>query len=136
MRIFGVFFIMNETIAAVPAVEYPEFPRHWVAESRDMATTILEKHPALDGAGFALLVSIGELITTACELEEIARTEGFVTEGSAGQKVVNPALSEARACRAEADRHLSRLIPASATADDDPNPADVGRQLARRRWSK
>lgn len=58
-------------------------------------------------------------------LDEAVLTIGATTKGSAGQEVVNPALTEARGQQAL----LHRLVAALALPDEDGDPVPTGHQL-------
>lgn len=80
-----------------------------------------------------------EACRTLDDLDALAasvREYGVMTEGSQGQPVVNPALTEARGQRVV----LHRLIAALQLPDDEGNAVPTGTKLrtstaARQRWS-
>lgn len=73
----------------------------------------------------ALLLEVCRTMDDLDRLAEAVTREGAMTMGSAGQPVVNPALTEARGQRAI----LHRLIAALALPDDDGDTVRTGHQL-------
>lgn len=83
------------------------------------------------------------LLRLACEqsddlarLEEAVRKHGAMVAGSTGQRVVNPALVEARQARLVISRLLGQL---SLPDEDDQPKTDAGRRgqrAAQARWSR
>jgi len=82
--------------------------------------------------GYELTESETELLIEVCRtlddldrLSEAVAAEGAMTTGSAGQPVVNPALTEARGQRA----NLHRLVAALRLPDDEGGAIPTGHQI-------
>jgi P27 family predicted phage terminase small subunit len=92
----------------------------------------------LDGRGLAFWNEVAEayaltrpdewqLLEDACrtmslvdELREAVERDGFTSTGSAGQRVINPLLTELRACRSELRKMLKQLgLPELAGEEDE-----------------
>lgn len=61
----------------------------------------------------------------AAELDALVATDGLMIGGSKGQRVLHPAVAEARAARAEIARLLARI----EWPDDDARASQAGRRL-------
>ena len=123
------------TLQAVPdsASDAAVWPDHWSDEAVEAVEVVLEASPNLDGAAYVSLLSAAELLTAAHELDELARAAGYLSTGSQGQLVLHPAATEARQRRQAATAILARL---GDDADAGPTRAQLGRNLARARWSR
>ncbi|GAA1081470.1 hypothetical protein GCM10009642_19350 [Nocardiopsis metallicus] len=71
----------------------------------------------LDEAHIRALELAGEHLDTADRLDAAVAEHGVMVPGSAGQLVVNPAVSEARQQRAAAWAILRGLVPTEGSAD-------------------
>lgn len=107
-----------------------EFPDEWTSSAREVWRAVLTDYPDLKAAAHAALWEACNLIALADRLEETIEEHGLMTTGSAGQLVVNPAVTECRQLRTAAVLALGKL--GIATADASSN---MGRALARHRWS-
>jgi hypothetical protein len=121
-----------DVVSPLGVAEDVAFPDHWSEEAVAAAEVILDESPDLSGAAWALLMSIGEQLTAAAAQEEIARAAGWVTTGSTGQIVAHPSAIAAHSARTAANAMIARLI----RTDDKASRSQLGRSLARARWSK
>ncbi|MEU3233175.1 hypothetical protein [Nocardiopsis alba] len=88
---------------------------HPTASARLVAS--YEAEYVLDETQRAALTLAGEHLDAAERLDAAVREHGVMVPGSAGQLVVNPAVSEARQQRAAAWAVLRSMLPADAGTD-------------------
>lgn len=101
---------------AVPttALDGWTLPDYWTDSARDLFAEVLAERPDLAGADLGALEGACALVSAADRLGEVARAEGMIATGSAGQTVAHPAAVEERLSRSAAASILARLSPARA----------------------
>ncbi|WP_346960758.1 hypothetical protein [uncultured Arthrobacter sp.] len=112
-----------------PDLDYPE---HWTESARDAFESVMAQRPGLEGAEFASLVQVAELLTSADLLEAEARKTGLLVPGSTGQLTTNPGVVEGRLARTAAATILARLVPPSKGGA--MTNSERGRMAARARY--
>jgi hypothetical protein len=112
-------------------------PDHWSMDAVDLFETVVEERgEGLSGEDVAALVYACELTTTADRLEEVARRAHFEAVGPQGQKILHPAIPEARQARATASKILTGLPRAAAPAPAHGSLSERARRAARARWDR
>lgn len=86
-------------------------PEHFTGEARDLVEGVLDDlgDDDPDAYTWAALMQVGELISTADRLDEIARDADYMATGSQGQQVIHPATQQARTARVEGGKILVSL---------------------------
>lgn len=125
-------------LTAVPEGAAPtepeDLPTHWSPDAVGTVLAILDASPDLSPAEVSQLWQVGQLETTADELDQLARDAGYLAKGSAGQDVVHPAVTAAISARSTAARILARLVPSAEGAR--MTRREVGRHAAAARWAR
>lgn len=104
---------------------------------RDSILAGLPKGWELDERETELLILAADQADAVAKLEAIVKREGYVTEGSTGQRTVHPAVTEARHGRLAIDRLLGKIVLPDVEAEAGADASTIkGRRNAQQRWAK
>lgn len=102
----------------------------WTATTKRSFREILAANPAMDGGILESLYASLDLLDRAELMDKQVKADGLLVEGSMGQKVAHPLISEVRQYRKEA---LASLRALGLTARSGASAA--GAALASKRWA-
>lgn len=115
----------------VDVLEDFDIPASWTDAARETFREVLTARPDLAGPELAALEQACGLVTTADELDAIARAAAYAAVGSTGQEILHPAVAEARLQRTAAAGILARL---TVTKGRVQSSTERARDAARARW--
>ncbi len=119
------------TVLATP--REPAKPRDaWGDAATEAFQAIIDAAPTLGGADLTALYYAVDLLDAADTMAAQADTEGLVVQGSQGQPVAHPLLSEVRLSRAAALSAIRALGLSERSAASAAGAALVGKRWANR----
>lgn len=121
-------------VTVLPTPDEPAKPRDaWGESATEAFQAIIDAAPTLAGSDLTALYYAVDLLDAADTMQAQADEEGLVVQGSQGQPVAHPLLSEVRLSRASALSAIRALGLSERSAASAAGAALVGKRWDKRR---